>query len=477
MIFPLHNTTAWWRHVAANLTFSSATIVVGEGPDADICIAPRFYRAFHTLDTTRAALDAFGAEGCAEIAARCRFLRILDSTLALRMIGAMWHVFTSIVDEEMPDIVLSSCVDRYLLDVFERICRRRGIPYVGLAVSPLPDQIMFMAKGEYLPVREPSEAEIEDAVKTVTDPKFRPTYLPKIARHSLARFLTLYARFTARWLVFEVLQKLERNPLDFRYRSTRRTEPGFRVRLKDWGTMKYLDPSWEQALEDAPFDRRVFLALAVTPEAAIDYWVDDLGLIQHEALFERAARAFTAAGFRVFVKDHPSQFGFRRVEQVQRLAEIAGVTIVPYEVRGETMIDRCKTTFTLTGTVGFQAALAGRCAIAAATAYYICDGYYTVLKTPDDIDRLPDLVDAFVPPVDLAAARRALMLLLLRASMPGKLTWLKWSARVPGAVDATRPLLRSLNEYLPQLLRKAPSVLAYRSEDVLNAGHVVQAGR
>ncbi len=369
LIFPLHNTTAWWRHVASRLTFASRTVLVADlHRNADIDITPEFYHVLNGRDPGRIALDALGLEASQEVIARCRFLKTLDSGLALAMIGAMWRVLDDIVERERPDVVLSCVVDRYVLDVFARILERRGIRYIGLALAPTPDQVMFTVKGEYLPVREPSDDEVDRTIDQIVSPAFRPDYLPVRPRYDWRRFARIYAHFTLRWLAFEVLRRREHTPLDFRYRSACSIAPGYRVRLRDWAVMSHLDSGWEAKLDAVPFARRVFLGLPVTPEAAIIYWVQQLDLIDEDVVFERAVHVLVAAGYHIFVKDHPNQFAFRKREFVERLARIPGVTFVPYEVSAKTLIDRCKTTITLTGTVGFEAALAGRCAVVAASA-------------------------------------------------------------------------------------------------------------
>jgi hypothetical protein len=455
MIYPLHNTTVWWRHVASRLAFASSTVVVSDLRDADVCITPAFYAALKRGNANQLGLDAFGEDGCAEIITRCRYLRTLDRALAHRMIGAMWQTAEEVIEREAPDVFLSCVVDRYSLDIFERVLRKRGIRYVGLAVGPVHEQIMFMAKGEYLPVREPSDDEVDSSVAPFVAADFLPSYLPARPAYGAMRFAQLYAHFTLRWLAFELIKRWERNPLDFRYHSASNTACGYRVRLRDWRVMRYVDRDWRTAFEATPESRRVFLGLQVTPEAAIEYWVNDLGLIDYDTFFERAAAVLTAAGYKVFVKDHPNQFGFRTLEHIQRLTAIPGVTLVPYEVPARVLIDGCRATVTLTGTVGFEAAMSGRCAVVAEQAYYVADGYFSVLRTAADIDRLPEMVEAFVPPRDLGAARRQMMRHLLRSCVPGALRWVKWSPRLrhESGIDA---LIESLNRYVPPVMSERP---------------------
>ena len=473
MIYTFSNTTAWWRYIASQLELATDTVLVSDLPDADIYIIPEFYRNLRKPSVAESALAELGEDNCDEVIARCRLLRTLDRTLALRMIGAMWQTVERLIEEEKPDLFLCFVVDRYILDVFERALARHGIRYVGLAIGVLPDHVMFMAKGEHLPIREPSEAEVDGAIATLAKPEYVPNYVFN-KRFNLARFGKLYLHFTARWVVFEIVKLWRRNPLDFRYLSTRWAACGYRVRLRDWAVMSYFQNDWQELLEATPFDRRVFVALSVNPEAAIEYWVNNSNFIDYQNVLERAARAFGAAGFRLFVKDHPSQFGFRQVDLFRALSKYDCVTFVPYEVPGQLLINNCKATFTWTGTVGLQAAMAGRCAIVESGTYYIVEGLFVVLRDLDDLDDLPRRIKEFTPSMELIAARRALARHFLRSSLPGSyLSWRNFSPHNPDDVQRVRSLIDSLNRYLPAL---AKSQVPGREELRAHVGSPARAG-
>jgi hypothetical protein len=452
MVYPLHNTTVWWRHVASQLDFATTTTVVSDLTEADVCINPGFYRALKNPRAAQIGVDAFGETGCAEIIARCRFLRVLNNDLAHRMIGAMWRSIDDTVDRHQPDLLLGPAVDRYSLDIFERVLRKRGVRYVGMAVSPVPNQIMFMAKGEYLPLREADDTEVDDAIGRMTAPGFVPSYVQ--AKYGWRRFARLYAHFTLRWLAFEFLLRFERNPLEHRLLSARYPACGYRVRLRDWGVMRLVDHDWRRTFDDTPHERRVFLGLQVRPEAAIDYWVNALDMIDDERHFEAAARVLTERGYRIFVKDHPSQFGFRRIEHVRRLKALPGVTIVPPEVPGAVLVNACRATVTLTGTVGLQAVLAGNAAAVAVDTYYATDDF-VLIRRASDLDRLPATLDAWQHNGDLHEVQRRVMKRLMRASVPGFLNWLKWTP-MNDRTALVGTTIDSLNRYAPMLVPDGP---------------------
>lgn len=452
MIFTFSNTTKWWRHIAENLAFASSTVLISDLPDADVDISPTFHRHMRTA-APKDAIDALGADACGDVIARCRLLRVLHRDKALRMIGAMWRTINELLDAERPDLFLCFLIDRYILDLFDRALRARGVRYVGIAIGVLPETIMFMSRGEYVPVREPASGEVERAVETLVQPDFVPSYVPE-RRFGTAQFLRKYAHFTARWLAFEALRVTRRRPYDYRYLATRSPRSGFRVRLKDRGVSRFVDHGWRRVFDATPVERRVFVALSVNPEAAIEYWVQDLSLVDYVAVLDRVGETLGRAGYRMFVKDHPSQFAFRHIELVQELAARSTVTFLPYDVSGQWLVANCGATFTWTGTVGLQAAFAGARAIVEANAYYVVDGLFVTFGRIDDVDAIPARLAEFRPAEPIDKRRRVLARHLLRAAVPGDyMSWRGFTATDSEHVARAASLLVSLNTYLPAMAR------------------------
>lgn len=465
MLYPFSSTTRWWRYIASRLTFADYTVIVSDLPTADVDITKRYYELLKSVETDRVALDELGADVCDDVIMRCRFLRVLDRQLALRLIGAMWQTIEELLDRERPDVFLGFVVDRFILDLFERALGRRGIPYLGITVAIPPDQVMWMAKGEHIQIREPDTAEIQAAIAAVANDDFVPSYVGK-ANFGRRKFAELYVWRTARFLAFEVIMRARRMPYDMRYLSARWAACGYRVRLRDWKVKSFLSPDWRQELEAVPFEKRVFVALSVNPEAAIEYWVEDHGLIDYQTTLERLAERLGAAGYQLFVKDHPSQFGFRQVELLERLAKFSNVTFVPYEVSAHELIRECKATFAWTGTVGFQAALAGRCAVVVGSAYYFVEGLFIPILSADEIDDLALKIDRFEPSLPLPDARRALMKRVLSSGAPGVYsTWRGFSPRDPDDVRRIESLIDSYNRYIPDVVADRAGRLLPAADD------------
>jgi hypothetical protein len=200
----------------------------------------------------------------------------------------------------------------------------------------------------------------------------------------------------------------------------------------------------------------VFVGLQYNPEATIDYAVESADLIDYHVVLRRLIARLTGAGFAVFVKDHPAMFGLRQRALYAALVRFPGVTFVPYAVPARPLIEACKTTFSWTGTVAFEAAVAGRCAVVARGAYYTLPGYFVELSTLADIDSLPERIEAFAPPADPESQRRALVRHALRCCVPGNADLAEdFRRRRPGRVERAAPTVQSINALLPLFARAA----------------------
>ncbi|OKO77117.1 hypothetical protein [Bradyrhizobium sp. AS23.2] len=335
-------------------------------------------------DAAAAALDRFGQGGCADIILRCRVLRSIDRDLALRMIGGMTQAIEQAFDRLGPDLVMTFTIDRYVMDVMERIARRRGIDFLEMTTSIIPDQVMLMRRGKPVWLREPSREDIDAAVGQLCREDFAPAYVRDAKRFSLARFWRIFGYYALRGAFFNVLRFLKRDRYNCHYLDALKRLK-HKVRMRDASVLGLLDHGWDKRLAEVPRERRVFLGLQLFPEASMDYWLESQDLLAHDDVVVRYCEALGRAGYRIFVKDHPLQFGFRQRELFERLAKLPFVVLVPYDVPANLLIGKCAVSVTFTGTIGFQAALAGLCSIAT-EPYYATEQHFLHVRDTNEVD-------------------------------------------------------------------------------------------
>lgn len=418
LIYAINRTDAWWKHVGENLGFTRHTVVTDIRGAGDCDVVDDFYAEIKRQERASRPLVLDDAE-IDDVIARCRLLRWLPRARAIAMVRGMEFGFSRVLDRAQPGIVLSFPIDRYVSDVLERVAKKRGIPYVELTASLISGMSMLMYRGQLVPGGpDPSESELEARVKEIANPNFTPSYVQTSVRYTPWRWLKTFAYFKLRGHVFKAISWLKRDPLNLHYLDAQaflRHKP----RLSDLRVLGMIDWDWRERLAAFPPERRVFFGLQLFPEASIDYWLANRDLIDYEDLMVEAAQAFSGAGWQILVKDHPSQFGFRQRELIERLRALPNVVFVPYDVSGNEVMSFVKCNFTLTGTLGLQAALLGLTSVVAPTYYTTVDDF-VLLKKRADAASLPERAQQMQPAQDLVQRQRRVLGQLMRGSFVGE---------------------------------------------------------
>lgn len=451
IFFAIHNTAPWWTYLASQMEFANVSVLSDIRGDGDWSLVDDFYHFMRSGDTAEAARKRFGDAGCADIILRCRVLRSLDLNTATKMIGGMSLAIEKAFDHFDPKLILTLTIDRYVTDVMGRIANERGIDLIEMTASIIPDQVIFMRRGRIIPLQEPSEHAIDAAVKILCKTDFAPTYVRDLKKFSLWRFWRIYAYFALRGAAFHALRYLRRDPLNLHYVDALKRLK-HKPRLRDVAALGLMNPAWEARMHEVPRNRRVFLGLQLFPEASMDYWLKSQDMLQHDNVIVRYCEVLGEAGYHTYVKDHPLQFGFRQRGLMQRLSKVPSVTLLPYDVPAGVLIGQCAVSITFTGTIGFQAAIAGLCSVVT-EPYYADERHYLHVRSFREIDDVAERIAQWSPPPDLSAARREMIRHLVAASVEGDyFTWRKFDRSNQVHRDKVQPLVRSLNRYLPRFL-------------------------
>lgn len=151
--------------------------------------------------------------------------------------------------------------------------------------------------------------------------------------------------------------------------------------MRTWMTAtRYFDPI------DGERDPFVLFALHLQPESSTlvrgQFFQDMLAVIRNLALS-------MPAGFKLYVKEHDVMFGQRPLAFFHQLKRMPNVVCVsPYE-SGPDLVRRAAAVATVTGTIGWEAALLGKPVIAFGHSYY---APYRGIDRVTDPTRLPGLL-------------------------------------------------------------------------------------
>lgn len=454
LLYTRRTMTNWMRYLANNLTVASSTMIMSElRNEGDISIADDFYRYFHKPDIAEQASRQFGEDGCNDIIARCRLLRNLKKDMALKMIGSAGQSCRTLIDNFKPNIFLALRIDSYVLDIIDRILAERRIPYIGLwRAAVVPNMLFFTTRGEHIPLREPKEEEIKECISRVIDIEFKATSLKKNVKYNFWNFFKEQLYYNLRDNFIDIQRWIIRDPFGYRYLTTSKHVKEYRVRLKDLEVLRYMRKDWYELFESTPFEKRVFVGLQVNPEATIDYYVKNLELINCQNVLTRLVGVLENAGYKIFIKDHPNMFGKRQIEFYKVLSNFKAVTFVPYHVSSNILVKNSRITYTWTGTIGLQSAMAARVPVVVNPTFFI-PGTFIQITSIADIDKLPEKISSFESPKNINKTRRELARRILSSSIPGTMKWKEFEKGVPSAIAGTKKLIESLNTYLPLFVK------------------------
>lgn len=419
LAYTIHNGEPWWRAVGAHLNFEGFKTVSDLRGEGDYCVVDDFYAAYRRHYRERAEQSSLlSRDEVDDVIARCRVLRWLPRRKAAAMALAMADAFDIVLDAVRPVAVVAWPIDRYVSDVLARLALARGIPCYDITASPLLNRTMMLFRGQIVATEEAlAEEQVEEARRELADPLFMLPHLVRKRRYGAIKFAKTFSYFKLRAWAFWGISYLKRDPLNLHYVDAQ-SFLGHKPRLGDVRMLWSMESDWQERFERMPKERRLFLALQLFPEASIDYWISDLGLVQHEDMLVEIAQAFSQAGWAIAVKDHPLQFGFRQMGLIDRLRRIENVTIVPYSVTGNEVLALADATFTCTGTLGMQSAMLGKRAITA-EAYFTTPGDFITIRSRAEIAGLPARVAAFEPAGSDEDRQRRIAEKLLRGSFPG----------------------------------------------------------
>lgn len=421
LIYAIHRTHDWWRHLGDNLGYP-ATVLTDRRGQGDRWVTDDFYRAYRRFRRERREeSELLPAAELADVIARCRVLRWLPRAQATAMALAMAEAMERALDAEKPSVVLSVTIDSYVSDLLSRRAKARGLEHYEVTASAPLGTAMIAQRGRLVEVREEPAPDLLDAtLHEIVDPLYVPICVPGPPTFTAARFLRTLTYFRTRAAFFKAYSWARRDRLNLHYLDAQPVL-GHKARYADVGIVRRIDADWRARLDAFPKERRLFVGLQLFPEASIDYWIEDLGLVDYENMLVELVGAFSDAGFLVLVKDHPLQFGFRRVGLIDRLKAFANVAIVPYEVTSNEMLTLVGSNFTTTGTTGLQSAMMGLASIATPNYYSTGDEDFVLLRARNEVPDLPRRVAEALaaPPESLGDRHRRITAKLLRGSFEG----------------------------------------------------------
>jgi hypothetical protein len=317
----------------------------------------------------------------------------------MRMLQATARAVKKFLEEEKPDLVFMPVVSSLGNMLLFHIAQKKGIVVLVGAETRIDGGYIFsedyrrfsFADSRFKQLMHGTKSQREgEARKYLEDYRSKPhTYLYTMEsfKNSGARlkaFSWLSPRKIARsirWLSERIVRTavepvhdyMEQSPWWFLFDATRRK---FRL-------MRGFDNLYD------PYDSQesfVYFPLHLEPEMAMlvlaPRWTNQINLIKQIA----ESLPFS---FKLYVKEHPAMVGYRTRAYYRKLKKIPNVRLIHPNHDPHAIIKDARLIATITGTVGWEAALLGKPVITFGNVYY--NSLSTVSKCTD-IEALPMLI-------------------------------------------------------------------------------------
>ena len=317
----------------------------------------RFYERLETATIP----NGFSVEDELDVVERCRYLRNLPRTQALKMLRAMASVLKEEMDLYRPQVVLAQMVDEYITHLLSKIAERRGIVYVGFIYSYFPGraQVVLFSDGRPLKVRDPSELEISETWARVSPQGFRQNYSQR-SNYSRLQHAKAMLRYRVKQMAFSFLAWRDHDPLNLHYRCLPYVVE--RRHWRDFPSESDFHQNWNELIASLKSSQAmpvVYLPLAYFPESSTDYWVANKIALDYRTLTLNILKVLSEK-FIVVVKEHMHMLGGRSVEYYQQIKSIDGVISVPPSVNSNDVLSMANAVILGGGSVGIEAFVRGK---------------------------------------------------------------------------------------------------------------------
>ena len=292
-----------------------------------------------------------------DVIKRCRLLRNIDSSLARLMAIAMYRVMIVAVEESQCKVIVGQLVDDYITHVLSLVAASRGIEYIGICSSYFPGytQISKFSSGEPVKRRAVGEEEAHTVLDKIIGREFKMDYSnPK--KYTLHYHVKQVFRFYIKIAIFALLKHYKRDALNYHYTVQRYlSQP---KRILNYPLMKSFNQDWIEHLNKSNL-KKIYLPLAVVPEASTDYWVPHTKFIEYEsAVLDIASNL--GDSYQVIVKEHSHMLGIRNRNFYEQLKKINNVVSVPPDVVSNWLLEEIRPSVLVgAGSVGIEATLRG----------------------------------------------------------------------------------------------------------------------
>lgn len=400
-----------YQFIGKELAINADVKVVSGHPRCD---GVAYFQRYYELVMQTKDCQTSASEREHDIILRCRLLRALPKSIALKHLRAAWLAMGEMLDREKPDLILSETIDSYVMDVLWFQALERGIQFIGLVPTFISGYFRISARGEYNSSRRVST----DEANSVLDRLLQKSYRPDFIKNSDSK-LALYG--LGRWL---------RTLLKIPYFSIKRLNRLEKYNYHNWATLivskhwfcwlpcfSVGDIDWKKKIDylGRPV---IYIPLQMIPEATVDYWCEDLAAVDYDAYLVRLVQHLST-DFTIMIKEHPNVLGYRNPKLYRLLQKNSHVVFVPTAVNSHELIEAADAILVWTGSVGFEAAIRGKPVLTTCKPYYRVGPMFKDVDISTTAHEIKNFIST-VPAHNIDEIQQELIKHVLSGALPGQ---------------------------------------------------------
>ncbi len=350
-----------------------------------------FYIFYSKCEGFTQLLSQVGHLKIKDICSRCRLLRNIPKEQATRMCAAMWLALQTVLDQVNPDVILSTTIDSYCLDLLHLACQLREIKFIGIIPCFINGYFRVTSRGEYNYLRAVSDTEIEKSIAFLEKSNYTPDFLvglkPESSFDALFKGVQKQSRNIARFLYYSFTRTIRQDPLSLHTYSSY-VIARQNLNFYSFSQLKYVDLSH---VEVSKYHRqkKIFIPLQYFPECTVDYWCESIEYIDYYNTLFALLDVLSSLDFVIYVKEHPAFCGLRPYHFYSKLKTYQNIINLSPNIAARQAISFCDVVLVWTGSVGFEAAFKGTPVIHLGNPYYISGKNFYYL---DSIGKLSDIL-------------------------------------------------------------------------------------
>ncbi|NGN98468.1 hypothetical protein G5S52_12660 [Grimontia sp. S25] len=305
------------------------------------------------------------------VAARCRYLKTLPKDEAQKKIDAMTIAAERIIDEYKIDYMFGMVMDSYLMDIFDRVLRKRGRQYIGFLNNMVNGYSRLTCRGELIQL----DSVEQEQVKGVRKELVSKHYMPNMQRDFMwntspfSMFFTKYIKEKLKTTYYHFAKLKDKD--NFYYNTVSAKHCMSCHDLDQLFFRRFQNNDWLTSVDEARKQGKVILyfPLQFYPECSIDYWGTNRDFIDFYRVVEKIIDN-DYSNVIILAKEHPSATGLRKSDFYKLFAKNKHVILTPFDVASNDVIEASDIVLTWTGSVGFEAIMRGKPLISFGEAYY-----------------------------------------------------------------------------------------------------------